>query len=242
MGAIDQQTVRRWAGWAGLVSIALLVISIALVIAAPMPDKSTAEIVAWWVNNREVGLTAAALTVLSTAAFLWFLGYLHHSLSTTGAGALSSIVLASGLYTVTVETVGSALPPFLTAVLVNRPGVSPDASLVHTLVDLAFGAVALIDVGLAVFLLSLGLLFARGALQPGWASWVAYVGAALSLIGAGSAFFVPNAGTPNPATFICSLIGTVLFLVVVGTVSIAALRSRNAGAAPDGDGAAPTVT
>jgi hypothetical protein len=239
---MDPHTLRRSAGWAGLAFIPLFVASIVLVLPAPMPDKSTAEIVAWWASHREVALTSGALTVLSTVAFLWFLGYLHHSLSTPGAGGLSSVVLASGLYLVTVGTVGDALPPFLTAVLVNRPGVAPDGSLVHTLVDFAFGAVGLIGVGFAVFLFSLGLLFAHGALQPRWASWVAYVGAALTVIGAVFVFYVSKAGKPNPVCFPAFLIGTVLFLVVVGAVSIEALRSRTPEAAPARSGMAPMAT
>jgi hypothetical protein len=92
------------------------------------------------------------------------------------------------------------------------------------LVDLTALSIALIGVGLAAFLLALGLLLANGALRPRWAMWVAYVGAVLNVIGGASGFFVTKSGKANPLSF-GGLIGTVLFLIVVVAICVDMLQA-----------------
>lgn len=222
---MSEGTLRRWSAIAGIAFVVLLVVSIVLVIPAPMADKSTAKIVKWYVDNRELAFVSGALTVLSTLAFLWFLGYLHHALSlVAGASrALSSIVLTSGLYTVTVATV-TALPTAALAITANRPGIPVNEGVVHLLADLIGLGITLIGVGLAIFLLALGLLLADGALRPRWAMWVAYAGAVLSVIGGVSGFFVTKSGKGNPLGF-GGLVGTVLFIIVVVAICVDMLQA-----------------
>ena len=134
------------------------------------------------------------------------------------ARGLSSILLTSGIYTVSVATV-TTLPTAALAIAANRPGVAPSEGVVHLLGDLTNLSITLIGVGLAVFLATLGLLLADGVLRPRWATWVAYVGAILSVVGGVSGFFVSKSGKANPLSF-AGLIGTVLFVVVILAVSI----------------------
>jgi hypothetical protein len=222
---MSERTLRRSAAVAGIAFAVLLVVSIVLSIPAPMADKTTAKIVKWYADNREVVFTSGAFGVLSTLAFLWFLGYLYHVLSLLAGPArgLSSIVLASGIYTVTVATV-TTLPSAALAITAARPGIAPSEGVVHLLADLTSLSIGLIGVGLAVFLAALGLLLAVGALRPRWATWVAYVGAVLSLVGGVSAFFVSKSGKGNPLG-IGGLLGTVLFLIVVVAVSLDLLQA-----------------
>jgi len=217
---VDERVMRRWAAIAGIAFVVLLVASIVIVIPAPTADKSTAKILKWYTDNREIAFLSGALTVLSTLAFLWFLGYLHHALSMLAGAArgLSSILLTSGIYTVSVATV-TTLPTAALAIAANRPGVAPSEGVVHLLGDLTNLSITLIGVGLAVFLATLGLLLADGVLRPRWATWVAYVGAILSVVGGVSGFFVSKSGKANPLSF-AGLIGTVLFVVVILAVSI----------------------
>jgi len=217
---MDERSLRRWAGIAGMAFVVLLVLSIVLVFSAPTAEKSTAKIVKWYTDHRQLAFLSGALTVLSTLAFLWFLGYLYQALSGQPGTprALSAIVLTSGIYTVSVATV-TTLPTAALAVTANRPGVAPSDGVVHLLADLGGLSIGLIGVGLAVFLFALGLLLAQGVLRPGWATWVAYVGAVLSLIGGVAGFFVSKSGKMNPASF-GGLIGTVFFVVVVFAISV----------------------
>src|SRR5205807_3539785 len=94
---MEERAVRRWAAFAGLAFVVLLVISIVLTIPAPMPDKSTAKIVKWFMDHRQTVYTSSVLGGLATVVFLWFLGYLHHAVSRAAgsARALSSILLTS---------------------------------------------------------------------------------------------------------------------------------------------------
>jgi len=215
---------------AGIAFVVLLVVSIVLVIPAPMPHKSATKIAKWFMDNRGAVFTASALGGLATVVFLWFLGYLHHALSQlTGLSrALSSIVLTSGIATVTLATV-SGLPFAALAVTAGRPGVAPSEGVVHLLADLNGFGINLIGFGLAVFLLALGLELAQGALRPRWASWVAYAGAILNLVASVAGFYVSKSGKPNPIGF-AGLIGLLAFLVTVIAISVDLLGSTEASA------------
>jgi hypothetical protein len=221
---MEERALRKWAGVAGVAFVVLLVVSIVLVSPAPSADKSTMKIVNWFVGHRETTFISGVLTVLSTLAFLWFLGYLHHMLSMRAGKArgLSSILLTSGIYTVTVATVAT-LPTAALAVTANRPGIAPSDGVVHLLADLTNLSHSMTGVGLAVFLAALALLLSNGVLRPRWASWIAYIGAVLSVLGSVSGYFVSKAGKANPVSFL-GLIGTVFFVVVVLAVSIMLLR------------------
>jgi hypothetical protein len=227
---MDERAVRRVAAIAGIAFVVLLIVSIVLTIPAPMPNKSAAKIVKWFADHRGAVFTSNVLGGLSTVVFLWFLGYLHHRLSDLagGARALSSIVLTSGVATVTIATL-SGLPFAALAVTASRPGVTPSEGVVHMLADLNGFGIALIGFGLTVFLAALGLELAQGAIGPRWASWAAYVGAILNLVGSVAGFFVSKSGKGNPAG-IAGLIGLVLFLVTVVAISADLFGSADAPA------------
>lgn len=217
---MEERAVRKLAAFAGIAFAVLLVISIVLTIPAPMPDKSTAKIVKWFADHRGLIFTASAVGSLSSVAFLWFLGYLHHVLSRVAVGgrALASIVLASGIFTVTIATL-TALPYAALSVVAVGPSGSADEALVHMLDVLNGFVITLIGFGLAILLVSLGMLLAQGVLRPRWASWAAYAGAAANLIGGVSGFYVSKTGKGNPLGLL-GLIGVVFFLVTVVAISI----------------------
>ncbi len=222
---MEERVVRRMAALAGIAFVVLLVVTIVLVLPAPMPNKSAVKIAKWFMDHRGAVFTSSALGGLATVVFLWFLGYLHHVLAQlTGVSrALSSIVLTSGIATVTLATV-AGLPFAALAVTAGRPGVAPSEGVVHLLADLnGFGG-NLIGFGLAVFLVALGLELAQGALRPGWAAWIAYAGAILNLIASVAGFYVSKSGKPNPIGF-AGLIGLIAFLVTVVAISIDLLGS-----------------
>jgi hypothetical protein len=222
---VQESSLRKAAGIAGIVFVVLLVVSVVLTIGAPTPDKSTAKIVKWAADNRQAIFTSAALEGLMLIAFLWFLGYLYHELSRLGGAraALASVLMVTGVATVTIATI-TGLPLVALAVTASRPGVSPTDGVVHLLADLEnMGGVA--SFGVALFLLVLGLLLADRALSPRWAMWVAYVGAALSVIGAVANFYVSKAGKPD-AGGLLGLIGLVLFAITVLVLSTDLFRGR----------------
>lgn len=227
---MEETDVREMAAMAGIAFVVLLVVSIVLVGPAPMPNKSAAKIVHWFAKHRSTVLTSGVMGGLATVVFLWFLGYLHHALSQlTGVKrTLSSIVLTSGITTVTLATV-SGLAFAALAITAGRPGVEPSEGVVHLLADLNGLGIALIGFGLAVFLLALGLELANGALRPQWAAWVAYLGAVANLVGGVAGFYVSRSGKPNPAG-IGGLIGLVAFLVTLIAISVSLFRSGEAAA------------
>jgi hypothetical protein len=227
---MEERAVRRLAAFAGIAFVVLLVISIVLILPAPMPDKSTAKILKWFADHRQTVYTSSVLGSLATVAFLWFLGYLHHVVVTVAGRArgLSSILLASGILTVTIATM-AALPFAALAATAGRPGGSPSDDLVHMLAVLNGFVGSLIGFGLVVFLLSLGLLLAQGALRPRWASWVAYVGAAFSVIGGVAGFYISKTGKANPLSFL-GLLGVIPFLVAVVAISVQLLNQQEAPA------------
>ena len=224
---MEEHSLRKIAGVAGILFVVLLVISVIMIIGAPMPDKSTAKIVKWYGDNRGVVFTSAALTGLGLPVFLVFLSYLHQFVA-AGPGVrrafLASTLLASGVVTVTIATV-TVLPTVALAIAAGRPGVTPGDGTVHLLADLTNLSGAFISCGLALFLLVLGLLLAGGELSPRWGTWVAYVAAAANLIAGVATPFVSKAGKPDPLS-ILGLLGLVLFLIVVVAISIELLRDR----------------
>ena len=220
---MEEPAIRRAAAFAGIAFVVLLVVSIVLTIAAPMPDKSTAKILSWFADHRQRVYTSSVLAGLSTVSFLIFLGYLYHagSRAAAGARAVSSIVLTSGIATVTIATM-SALPYAALAATASRPGGSPSDDLVHMLDVLNGFGVNLIGFGLSVFLLAVGLLLALGAVRPRWATWVAYAGAVANLIGSAAGFYVSKSGKGNPLGFL-GFLGLILFLVTVVGLSTSLL-------------------
>jgi hypothetical protein len=203
------------------------VISVVLIVGAPMPDKSTAKIVKWYGDNREAVFVSGALAGLGLPVFLVFLAYLHQSVA-AGAGFrrafLATTLLVSGIVTVAIATV-TVLPTIALAIAAGRTGLPAGDGTVHLLADLTNLSGAFISCGLALFLLVLGLLLARGDLTPRWASWVAYIGAAANIIGGVATPFVSKSGKPDPLS-VLGLLGLVLFLIVTIAISVDLLRDR----------------
>ena len=223
-----ESSLRRLSAGAGIAFVVLVVASIALTVAAPMPDKSAAKIVKWYADHRALVFSANAVGGLGAIAFLWFIGYLHHMTSLRGGAsrALSSIMFAGGISTVIMATV-SGLPAAALAVGAGRSSAVLSDGVVHELADLdGFGKV-LIGLGLTVLLAALGMMIGGGAVGPRWASPVAYLGSALNVIGSVAGFYVSRSGKPDPAGFL-GLIGTVLFFIIVLAISIDLLSRSSA--------------
>jgi hypothetical protein len=229
---MTESNLRKSAAIAGVLFVVLLVVSFVLILPAPMADKSAAKIVSWYAKHREAVYVSGALGALSSVAFLWFLGYLHHAVSALSGTTrfLSSVLLASGVYTLTVVA-ATSLPSAALAVAASRPGVTPADSVVHLLVDLNNLSGGVISVGLAVFLFVIGLLLADGALRPKWATWIAHVGALANLLGGVSAYFVSKAGKPNPVS-ILGLLGVLLFAIVILAISLELWSAPASSATP----------
>lgn len=224
---MEERTVRRIAALAGFAFVVVLIVSVVLTIGPPMPDKSTAKIVKWFVDHRERVYTSEVLGGLATIAVLWFLGYLYHALSRLagGARAIASIMLTSGIATAAVASM-SGLAYATLAFTVSRPGASPSDDLVHMLTVLNGFEGVLIGFGLTLFLLAFGLLLSQGNLKPRWAAWVAYIGSAGSLIGSvGGGFFLSKAGKGNPLGLF-GFLGLILFLVTMLAISSGLLSAE----------------
>src|SRR5579872_5649462 len=97
---MQERSLRRAAAVGGIVFVILVVVSVVLVIPAPTPDKSAVKILKWFSDNRTAVLASAALTGVSLAAFLVFLGSVHSALRGVSA-TLASIAFGSGVATIT---------------------------------------------------------------------------------------------------------------------------------------------
>lgn len=223
---MQERSVRRAAAIGGVLSVVFAVVGLGLLLGAPTPDKPAVTIVRWYADNRAAVFTSGLLAALSTVAILWFLGYLHHLLSsTTGATrALSSILLASGVATAGMATV-TVLPAIALALAAGRPGAAPSDETVHLLDDLNHLSISVVSISSGLVLAVLGLLLTDGALSPRWASRVAYAGATLSLVGGGAAFFPSKTGQLNPGVF-AALLGLALLLITISGISIELWRDR----------------
>ena len=172
---------------AGVVFVALLVVSAFIVPQPPHIDASTARISAFVTEHRRSILIAQVLAVLAVPVFLWFVGMLRHVLDRAegGAEALSPIVMVSGA---ALAAVGAmvALPMAVLAFMAGSPGGLADAATVRLLFDTnqVVGGAALIV--FAPFLLAMGFAMVRKELVAPWLGWVAMAIAAVDVVaGAG---------------------------------------------------------
>lgn len=189
------ETRRRWeqiGAAGGIVFVVLQVVSQSLIQAGgsePAFDAPAAEIEAFFMNrNMQLALTGGFLSVLSTIAFIWFLGALWARLrrSEGEPGWLSLVAFASGL-TGMAAILGSG--GWELALL--RLGDGLEAETFRLLFDLGNFAFAAYWVALAGMLLAAGVVTIRDGALPRWLGWFGLL-VALALVAVRAVWFTAS--------------------------------------------------
>lgn len=208
---MDDLNVRRWTGGFGVASgVLLLVLLVLYFVAGTTPRaEDTAQFTDYVSRHNNLLLTITLLYALSGACFIVFVAGFRHLLrqSKPEYAPVSVLVFAAGLVNTTLGLVGFV---FVGGAALDTVNHKPDPSVVSALGEAtspAFGAIGLIV--LALFLASAGYATLGTAVLPRWSTWVAYVGAALSLVA------VPSIYAGNGPTAFYTADGYVVFLGVL---------------------------
>lgn len=186
---------RRWEqiGAAGGIAFVILqLVSQSLIQAGgsePAFDAPAAEIEAFFMNrNIQLALTGGFLSVLSTIAFIWFLGALWARLrrSEGEPGWLSLVAFASGL-----AGMAAILGSGGWELALLRLGDGLEAETFRLLFDLGNFAFAAYWVALASMLLAAGVVTIRDGAFPRWLGWSGLL-VALALLAVRAVWFTAS--------------------------------------------------
>jgi hypothetical protein len=159
----------RYAPLAGLLFIALVIVSIIVEGETPATDDPTGQVVLDWAKNDDDYKISAALGALATVPFLWFLGSLRSTLRAAegGTGRLSAIAFAGGIILAAGAGVDASLQ-WATAESVGDvpPNVTQTLSVLYSEFFLIFG------IGIGTLFLASGLAMLRTRALPVWLGWV----------------------------------------------------------------------
>lgn len=176
----------------GIVFVVLQVVSQSLIQAGgsePAFDAPAAEIEAFFMNrNMQLALTGGFLSVLSTIAFIWFLGALWARLrrSEGEPGWLSLVAFASGL-----AGMAAILGSGGWELALLRLGDGLQAETFRLLFDLGNFAFAAYWVALAGMLLAAGVVILRDGALPRWLGWFG-LAVALALLAVRAVWFTAS--------------------------------------------------
>lgn len=180
----------RWVGVAGLVLVALLVLSFLIAsgghFGAPEADRSDATILDWYTDsgNQARYLLAAMIGGIAVIAFLVFLVGLRGMLEEAGApGALVELSYAGGLVMATLAFVQLAVGSSIAATFAfsDTFELDPDTARIVLMVgNIWLPAVS--GMPNALFVGATCLAARRAGFLPGWLTWTGFVLTPLSAL------------------------------------------------------------
>lgn len=179
--------MRRWAGIAGILFVALAIGSSVVRGDVPSTDaKDAMEQFARFYgdgDNHSKALASAVLGVIGQFFFLWFLGGLWSTLRTAaGATSTPTIVLAlGGAGFFTLGTMEHLVGNVVGITLNFSDGYVLDPGLALILSDLATGVFLAAMVAAGAAAVAAGLVIRRTKVLPGWLLWLGVAIAALAL-------------------------------------------------------------
>ena len=162
----------RFAPLAGLLAVALLIVSVIFGSDSIDADDSTAKVIAFWTVNQDDQRLGAIFGALSLVPLVWFLGSLRSTLRRAegGTGRLSAITFGGGLVLVAFAAVDSALQ-FAVADSVGDVPANVTQTLSVLYSNFWFG----FAVGMALIMLAAALVILRTGVLPAWLGWVALI-------------------------------------------------------------------
>jgi hypothetical protein len=159
----------RYAPLAVLLFVALVVASIIIGGQGPDTDDSTQKVIHFWTSKDSKQITAAILSALATAPFLWFLGSLRSKLRVGegDSGRLSAIAFGGGIVLATGALANAA---FQFAAAESAGDVPPQVT--QTLSVLYSDFFFPFPIGIGVLTLATALVILRKRIFPVWLGWV----------------------------------------------------------------------
>lgn len=191
---MDRAKWDRWAPGAGILGVALIIVTFFLPAKSPPAiDDPASTVAAFFTDNRSALLTSAFLGGLALIALTWFFASLVYSLWNAGEVRLSIVVLAGAVMLGAMATLATALQ----ALLAYDLAATMDAEIVRGLWLLIFAPFAF-GWGLAIIALATGVAAMRSAMLPAWYSWLSILAALWFVVSglayADSGFFSPTGG------------------------------------------------
>jgi hypothetical protein len=164
-----------WLALTGVAFIAILVISFVIGGEPPDADEEAAEIVEFYVDDKDSIMVSAFLSALAAIPLVFFANYLRAVFHGTRAAATILVGAA-------IVAVGAAFDSTLSfAMAETADDIEPES--VQTLQALWDNDFIPFMVGMAIFLASLGVSIVRTAVLPKWLGWVTLALALISVAG-----------------------------------------------------------
>jgi Domain of unknown function (DUF4386) len=184
--AIMSGRIERWAPFAGIVFVVLMVVGSMLVGSVPDPNAAEQEVAGYLADDSAQMRTivGAYLWVIGALAFLWFLTRLRSDLSRAegGSGALTNLAFGAGVAFAAVWMVSATAFASVANAIKLRDAPVSDADLVRVLPPM--GRLLLILGGGfsgLLLLVAVAALILQTGFLPRWLGWVGIVAAIVLL-------------------------------------------------------------
>ncbi|MEO5319052.1 hypothetical protein PV761_10775 [Arthrobacter sp. CC3] len=208
--AADGERLRISGGMAGLMSAALGIAggSMEVLLTGPWPTASDAGYAAFLLANRTPVLAQSMLFVFSSAALIWFLGYVRSYLyrKEGGPGTLAGIAFTAGVLGAGLNILGQAAQ--ITLTLPSQAAVAPGVAA--AVADLCLVTLALANLPAGVMFTAIAVVSLRMKASPVVLGWIAACAAAASFLSALS--LIPESGPLAPMGWLTTLLRLVPLL------------------------------
>lgn len=146
----------------------------------PWPDAADSGYADYLVANRGPILAQSMLFVFSSAALMWFLGFVRARLlrAEPAPGTVSGIAFAAGVLAVGLNILGQAAQ--ITLTLPSQARVPPDVAA--AVADLCLVTLNLANLPAGVMFLAIALLSFRLLAYPRWLGWIAAAAATAAFV------------------------------------------------------------
>lgn len=169
-----------WGAVSGLVGLAVAGLAVGFERSTPNPNRSPAEVVAFYIEHRTALLAQSLLFVLSSGIFLGFIAalrsYLAHVEGHTDR--LASIAYAAGMTWIVLNLAVQA--PQIALARAADDALRPEVAVVVNDMGLALATIA--DVPVAVLAIAVAVLALRANAFPVWLGWFSAVTAMVHLV------------------------------------------------------------
>jgi hypothetical protein len=157
--------LERFAPLAGIVFVALLILSFVIGGDPPDVDESTTEVAQFWADDEDAQIASAVIGALAVVFLLWFLGSLRSALRSAEGltGRLSAVAFAGGL----ILAVGGVMNSAVQFAAADTAAEVP-AAVTHSLAALLDGLWIPFPVGIGTLFLATGVLAVRSGVLPVW--------------------------------------------------------------------------
>ena len=189
---------------AGLASAALGIAGgfMEVLLTGPWPTASDTGYAAFLLANRTPVLAQSMLFVFSSAALIWFLGYVRSLLHRREGepGTLAGIAFAAGVLGAGLNILGQAAQ--ITLTLPSQAAVAPGVAA--AVADLCLVTLALANLPAGVMFTAIAVVALRRQAFPAPLGWVAALAAAASFVSTLSV--IPDAGPLSPTGWLTTVL------------------------------------